>query len=60
MTGFMVRCKAKDIGEAITNHFKNNLNNYLEVNATLNNESIRLSQELDNLIVREQRKKVTY
>jgi hypothetical protein len=54
----MIRCKAKDICMEITNHFKKNLNKYLESNATLNDASIKLSQELDKLIVREQLKQV--
>ena len=54
MKGFMIHCKAQDIGLEITNHFKKNLNEYLESNATLNDNSIKLSQELDNLIVKEQ------
>lgn len=54
MKGFMIHCKAKDLGIEITNHFKKNLNEYLESNTTLNDTSIKLSQELDNLIVREQ------
>lgn len=58
MKGFMIRCKAKDICMEITNHFKKNLNKYLESNATLNDASIKLSQELDKLIVREQLKQV--
>lgn len=59
MTGFLIQCKAKDIGESITNYFKKNLNEYLESNTTLNDRSIKLSQELDKLVVREQLKRAS-
>lgn len=59
MKGFMIHCKAKDIGMELTNHFKRDLNEHLSSNSTLNDKSIKLSQELDNLIVREQLKKVS-
>lgn len=58
MKGFLICCKAKDIGMKITDHFKNNLNEHLNSNTLLNSTSIKLSQELDMLVVREQMKKV--
>lgn len=58
MKGFLICCKAKDIGMKITDHFKNNLNEHLNSNTLLDSTSIKLSQELDRLVVKEQLKKV--
>lgn len=59
MNGFIIHCKAKNVGIEITNHFKKNLNKHLESNEPLDNTSIKLSQESDMLIVREQSKRVS-
>ena len=58
MSGFVIKCKAQKIGEKITEHFKSKLNEHLNSNALLDSSSIKLSQELDMLVVKEQIKKV--
>ena len=58
MKAFLICGKAKDIGNVITDHFKNNLNKCINANGLKADITIRLSQELDMLVVKEQLKKV--
>lgn len=58
MQGFVIKCTTQNIGEKITEHFKSKLNEHLNSNTPLDSKSIKLSQELDRLVVREQMKRV--
>lgn len=58
MKGFVIKCTAQNIGEKITEHFRSKLNEHLNSNNLLDTSSIKLSQELDMLVVKEQIKKV--
>jgi len=52
--GFLIKGKSENIGTLIVNHFKANLNECIEKNGTTSLIVLNKSQELDNLIVREQ------
>ena len=56
MKGFVIKGTAKEIKSKIVDHFKDSLNRCIEINGTLAPITIKLSQELDKLIVAEMRR----
>lgn len=59
MKNFIVKCKTKDLGKAQINILRNELHNSIKNKGTLHEETIKISQELDKLIVLELKKVMT-
>lgn len=60
MQSFIIYGNAKNLGEKITDYFKKKLDECIEKNGRESLIVLNRSQELDMLVVREQRKKVQY
>lgn len=58
MQGFVIKCKAESVGEKITEHFKKKLNECIDFNGLTSLITLKESQEVDMLVVREQLRRV--
>lgn len=54
MGNFIIQCKSKEVGKQLMEYFRKMLVNSIETNGRESAATVKLSQELDNLIVREQ------
>lgn len=60
MQSFVIHSNAKNLGEKITDYFKKKLDECIEENGRESLIVLNRSQELDMLVVREQRKMAQY
>lgn len=60
MGNFIIKCKAKEIGMQLLEHSRKMMIDSIEANGRTSLMTVKLSQELDKLIVREQLKKAAY
>lgn len=54
MQGFVIKCKSKNVGEKIIEHFKKKLNECIDFNGITSLITLKESQEVDKLVVKEQ------